>query len=87
MKYSIIPITCLLLAPLVTIIIPVTPVTVANPGEYALNFAGPPIGWNGHDRLNDITYFSFYTFFKSGINPDCIDMVNESKGLRDNVQV
>ena len=79
MKYSIIPITCLLLSPLLFFTIPVT--TAEPQVEYALSFAGVPFGWNGLDKLNDITYFSFYTFFKSGIDPDCIDMVEESKGI------
>ena len=79
MKYSIIPMTCLIFSPVLMVGIPV--ITAEPHVAYALYFIGPTIGGNGLDKFNDITYFSFYTFFKSGIDPDCIDMVQESKGV------
>jgi len=71
-------VTCLILSPI--LILTITPITAPiSVADYALNFAGGPgIGWYGHDKFEELTYFSFYTFFKSGIDPDCID-IDESK--------
>jgi len=33
------------------------------------------------DKFEDISYFSFYTFFKSGIEPDCIEMICDDNKL------
>ena len=86
MKHSIIPMTCLILSPILILTIPVP--VIESDVDYALDFAGGRvIGWHGLDKFENITYFTFFTFFKSGINPDCIDMVDESKTLMNNVQV
>ena len=86
-KIIVIPITCLLFTPLVFVAIPVA--FSESPKEgYALDFAGGNVALSqGLGKFNDLTYISFYTFFKSGIDPDCIDMVDESKRLMNNVQV
>ena len=87
-KIIVIPITCLLFTPtLVVAIADLSHVTPENTPDYALDFAAPRSGWYGPDMFEEITYFSFYTFFKSGIDPDCIDMIDESKRLMNNVQV
>jgi len=84
-KIIIIPITCLLFTPLVFVAIPVA-FSEPNPHvDYALDFVGGNVALSqGLDKFDDLTYFSFYTFFKSGIEPDCIDMVDESKRLMNN---
>ena len=48
---------------------------------YALDFAGGPnrVYWNNIDKFSVLTYFLFYTFFKSGIDPDCIDLITDDK--------
>jgi len=87
MKYSIIPITCLLFTPLAFIAIPSTmPIGISVSPSYALDFAGGRPGYLDY-KSDEITYFSFYTYFKRGIDPDCIDMVDESKTLVNDVQV
>ena len=64
------------------------PVAFSEPNphvDYALDFVGGNVALSqGLDKFDDLTYFSFYTFFKSGIDPDCIDMVDESKRLMNN---
>ena len=66
--------TCLLFTPF--------PVIFSSPSDDVPDYAlDRPIRFdrNDIDKFRELTYFSFYTFFKSGIDPDCIDMVNELK--------
>jgi len=71
-------VTCLLFTPIIVNAIPAIFAEPPSHEEYALDFAGGN-NWKGLNKFNDITYFSFYTFFKSGIDPDCINIVKESK--------
>ncbi len=32
---------------------------------------------NDIDKFRELAYFTFYTFFKSGIDPDCIDLITD----------
>lgn len=66
-----IPMICLTFSPILPLLITAPP--SKSDVEYALDFAGPKMD-NVLDKYNMLTYFSFYTFFKSGIEPDCIDM-------------
>ncbi len=68
-------VTCLLLTPIIISAIPAAFPTPIH--DYALEI--PKSGWYGSDKFNKIAYVSFYTFFKSGIEPDCIDMTDETK--------
>ncbi len=49
--------------------------------SYALDFTGgsTAYGWYGSDRVKELTYVLFYTFFKSGIEPDCIDLITDDE--------
>lgn len=74
MKCKLLVITCMLFTPLILVAVPLPVVNVATP--YALNYTG------GNTSIADqlfggLTYFSFYTFFQKGIDPDCIDMTEE----------
>jgi len=83
MKIKGIIISCLILTPIIMGAIPAAiPSASSEPipekPSYALDFAAPRT-WNDNNKYNDITYVTFYTFFKCGIDPDCIDIVDESK--------
>ena len=72
---KVIAVTCMLFAPLALIAIPVAiPLGITASPSYALDFAGGTF-WFVEHLFGDLTYFTFYTFFKQGVNPDCIDMV------------
>ena len=67
-------ITCLLFTPLMLVVVPVV---FSPPAEgYALDFAGGTSSYLDNE-FNELTYFSFYTFFKSGIELDCIEMTEK----------
>jgi len=68
------------LTPLTVNVIPAFPPSLPpdDDYDYSLDYAGGGGFWDDTNNFKDLTYFSFYTFFKSGIEPDCIDMV-ESK--------
>ena len=72
-------VTCLLFSPIMVITIPTAIpggiVSVSSGAIYALDFAGG--GILGPDNFEDLTYFSFYTFFKCGDTPDCIDLITD----------
>lgn len=47
-----------------------------EPLAEGLTFDSSKRGYN-IGKSQDVTYFSFYTFFKSGIDPDCIDLITD----------
>ena len=74
-------VACLLFPSIMVNLIPTAFPSPDNAPSYALEYASSPIrdGWYGPDKFKEIAYFSFYTFFKPGIEPDCIDIVKEPK--------
>ena len=73
-------IACLLFTPLVGIpaSLPVDS-DEPPPPDYALSVNTPSMIWyiffSDHDQFKTLTYFLFYTFFKCGTDPDCIDLI------------
>ena len=73
-----ITITCLLFTPLMLVAVPAAFPSLP-PDEtdgYVLDYSGGTFWYLDHG-YNELTYFSFYTFFKYGIEPDCIEMIEE----------
>lgn len=79
---KVIPLTCLLLSPILILVIPITaPSIITVSTSYALDYAGGILKPHGLEKYDLITFVTFYTYFKRGINPDCIDMVQDEEEL------